>query len=51
MENVMKLIESLFNLSTEHQTFILAVLALLVAGFSLYVVLAVIKNSSDNRSA
>jgi hypothetical protein len=40
MELILKFIERLFNLTADQQLFVLAVLAILLAGFSLFVVLA-----------
>lgn len=42
MELILKFIEHLFNLTADQQLFVLAVLAILLAGFSLFVVLAVL---------
>ena len=43
MEKTMQLIENIFRLTTEQQVFVIALLAISVAGLALYVVLAVIK--------
>ncbi len=47
METAVQIIKSMFNLSTEQQIFITALVAMLVAGLALYVVLAALKNTSD----
>jgi hypothetical protein len=39
MEKILSLIERLFNLTANQQLFVVTVLAILLAGFSLYVVL------------
>ncbi len=47
MEKAMQLIEGFLSLTTEQQVFVIAVLAISVAGFALYVVLAVLKASTS----
>lgn len=42
MDKVIELIEHLFYLSTDQQFFLIAVSSLLLAGFSLFVVLAAV---------
>ena len=46
MDKVIELIESLFYLSKDQQIFFIAVSALLVVGFSLFVVLAALNKLS-----
>ena len=47
MEKVMQLIEGFLSLSAEQQVFVIAVLAMSLAGFALYIVLVVLKSSAS----
>ena len=42
MENLITFIERLFELTSQQQVFLVSILAILLAGFSLFVVLAVL---------
>jgi hypothetical protein len=48
MEKIFDLVERLFDLSTSQQLFVLAVMAMLVVGFSLFVVLAALKKTTES---
>ena len=47
MEKIIQLLESFLALSNEQRLFVIAVLAISVTGFALYVVLAVLKATSS----
>ena len=49
MQESMQFIEGLFSLSSEQQIFVIAVLAISVIGFALYVVLAALKNGGGRE--
>ena len=51
MDKVIELIENLFYLSKDQQIFFIAITALLVAGFSLFVVLAALNKLSGKGGA
>jgi hypothetical protein len=49
MDKIMQLIESLFSLTTEQQIFVIASLAISVAGLALYVVLTALKKVASTK--
>jgi len=51
VKEVIGFIESIFSLSSEQQVFILAIMAMLVTGFALFVVLAALRNISNKRGS
>ena len=49
MEKLISFVNEILNLSSEKQVFVIALLAIVVTGFALYVILAVIKSDFGGK--